>query len=160
VIELRSALSDDALEVARVHVRAWQAGYRGLLPQEALDSMRPEDRAPRYTFGHSDPTKPMTTVAVVDDAIAGFVTIGPSGHLMALYVDPPMWSRGLGRALIAAGRAQLAARGEREAFLYVLDGNVRAERFYAADGWEPIGELEQKTAWGVTFNERRWRRSL
>jgi GNAT superfamily N-acetyltransferase len=160
VIELRSALQEDALAVANVHVRSWQVGYRGLLPQEYLDSMQPEERAARYTFGHSDPTKAMTTVAVVDNAIQGFVTIGPRGHLMALYVDPDAWGRGLGRTLIADARRQLAARDERDAYLHVLDGNVRAERFYTADGWRPEGDLEQKTAWGVTFNERRWRRSL
>jgi GNAT superfamily N-acetyltransferase len=36
--------------VACVHVRSWQAAYRGLLPDEYLDGLRAEDRANRYTF--------------------------------------------------------------------------------------------------------------
>lgn len=39
-MELRPALPADALAVARVHVRAWQVGYRGLLPAAYLDSLR------------------------------------------------------------------------------------------------------------------------
>ena len=37
---LRPAEPDDAMEVARVHVRSWQAGYRGLLPDAYLDGLR------------------------------------------------------------------------------------------------------------------------
>ena len=34
------ATPEDALEVAGVHVRAWQSAYRGLLPDEHLDGLR------------------------------------------------------------------------------------------------------------------------
>jgi hypothetical protein len=47
---LRAARPADAPLVADVHVRAWQVAYRGLLPEEYLDRIRPEDRASRYTF--------------------------------------------------------------------------------------------------------------
>ena len=47
---IRPAKSDDALEVARVHVRSWQAAYRGLLPDDYLDDLRAEERAQRYNF--------------------------------------------------------------------------------------------------------------
>ena len=42
---LRPAEPQDAMGVARVHVRSWQAGYRGLLPDAYLDGLRAEDRA-------------------------------------------------------------------------------------------------------------------
>lgn len=48
--EIRPARPEDALPVAGVHVRSWQAGYRGLLPEAYLHSLRPEDRAGRYRF--------------------------------------------------------------------------------------------------------------
>ena len=44
---VRTAQPDDAAAVAEVHVRAWQAAYRGLMADEFLDSLRPEDRAAR-----------------------------------------------------------------------------------------------------------------
>ncbi len=72
-MELRPAVPADAPAAARVHVRAWQAGYRGLMPAEYLDGLRPEDRAARYTFGRPD--GPRTTVALLDGTLVGFATI-------------------------------------------------------------------------------------
>ena len=47
---LRPAEPVDAMAVARVHVRSWQVGYRGLLPDAYLDGLRAEERAERYDF--------------------------------------------------------------------------------------------------------------
>ena len=156
------------MDVAGVHVRAWQVGYRGLLPDAYLDALRPEDRAGRYAFGNSDPQRPRTVVAVEDGAIVGFATVWPSpdpdmlhaGELAALYVDPPMWRSGVGRVLIAEARDLLERDGYREAALWVLVGNDRAQRFYRADGWQPDGQRRLQEVWGVTVDEMRFRRSL
>ena len=75
---IRLAQPEDALAVARVHVRSWQAAYRSLLPDEYLDQLRPEDRAAHYDFSHSDPQKPYTQVAESDGAILGFATTAPA----------------------------------------------------------------------------------
>lgn len=57
MVSIRDAVPGDALEVAGVHVRAWQAAYGGLLDQDYLDSLRAEDRVARYTFGSTDPAR-------------------------------------------------------------------------------------------------------
>ena len=60
--EVRTARPADALAVAEVHVRSWQTGYRRLLPDAYLDSLRPEDRAARYTFDRDGTDDPQTIV--------------------------------------------------------------------------------------------------
>jgi GNAT superfamily N-acetyltransferase len=156
-MELRLAVPADALAVARIHVRAWQAGYRGLLPAAYLDALRAEDRAPRYTFDRLD--GPRTIVAVVDGAIAGFATIH-GAELSALHVEPAAWSRGIGRALIARARADLAAAGITEAHLWLLAGNARAARFYERDGWASDGTRRSDVVWGATVDELAYQRRL
>src|ERR1700740_3173053 len=112
---LRPAEPDDAMAVARVHVRSWQAAYRGLLPDEYLNALRPEDRAKVYTFGSNDTRQPATIVSMEGGVISGFPTTAPArdpdlpnyGELYALYVDPESWSRGIGAALVSAARAHL-----------------------------------------------------
>jgi GNAT superfamily N-acetyltransferase len=156
-MELRSAAPADALAVARVHVRAWQTAYRDLLPAGYLDDLRAEDRAARYTFGRSD--GPRTTVALVDGALVGFSTIH-GAELCALHVDPDAWRRGVGSALIARARADLAAAGIAEAHLWLLDGNARAQQFYAHDGWAPSGAERTDTVWGAQVHEHEFRRHL
>lgn len=162
---LRSAVPDDALPVARVHVRSWQAAYKDLLPAGYLDGLRPEDWAGRYDFG-TDPGKPATIVAVEEGAILGFVTVAPArnagvrGEIRGLYVDPDWWGRDIGCALIEHGRARLRDLGFDEAVLWVLEGNTRAQRFYRRDGWLDDGVRRTRSVRGVTVDEIRYRRPL
>jgi GNAT superfamily N-acetyltransferase len=82
------------------------------------------------------------------------------GELCALYVDPDRWGRGIGVALASAARARLFDLGFRNAILWVLVGNVRAERFYRIDGWAPDGLRRTDLVWGVRVDEIRYQRTL
>ena len=159
------------MAVARVHVRSWQAAYRNILPGDYLDRLQPEDRAAKYDFASRDPWKPYTIVAVeagMSPAIQGFATTMPvtdsdlSGHgeLCALYIDPRHWGQGLGVALVSAARARMFAHGFRKATLWVLTGNVRAERFYRNDGWAADGIHRKATVWDIEVDEIRYAREL
>jgi GNAT superfamily N-acetyltransferase len=165
---VRPAEPDDAISVARVHVRSWQAAYRDLLPHDYLERLRPEERARRYSFGSSDPRQPATIVAAEAGVIHGFATTAPArdadardlGELCALYVDPDVWGRGVGVALVSAARAHLLALGFPHALLWVLAGNARAERFYRIDGWTPDGSRQTDVVWGAAVDKVRYRRPL
>jgi len=165
MLTVRRAVPGDEMAVAVVHVRSWQLGYRGLVPDEVLAAMRPEDRLARYDFGPERADGPLTLVAVDGDDLVGFATIGPAregpgGELWGLYVDPDHWRLGVGRLLIEQARAWLRRRGFSEAILWVMAGNERAERFYRADGWMPDGGRKREEHWGVVVNELRYRRAL
>jgi len=82
------------------------------------------------------------------------------GELLAIYVDPGYWGRGVGPLLMNEARGRLSAQGFAEAILWVLAGNERAERFYRADGWMPDGERREEEIWGATVDEVRYRRTL
>ncbi len=167
-MRLRRAEPADALAVAGVHVRSWQAAYRGLLPEDYLGQLRPEDRAQTYDFATLDSRRPRTIVAVADGLILGFATTMPSrdpdlpelAELCALYVDPEHWGRGIGVALVSAARGHLHESGFRQALLWVLVGNARAERFYQADRWAPDGTQRTDSVWGITVDEVRYQRRL
>jgi len=168
VVEVRPARPDDAPAVAGVHVRSWQVGYRGILAPDYLDGLRPEDRMGSYTFGSTDPDAPATIVAVENGALCGFATTGPSrdtdipdgGEVLALYVDPEAWGRGVGRRLMGEARQRLSRRGYTDAVLWVLLGNERADRFYRADGWQPEGQRRSVEIWKVAVDEVRYIRHL
>lgn len=154
---VRAAVPADTDEVARLHVRSWQAAYRGLIAQDYLDGLTPDAVATRYTFGRIGLQLPSTVVAVDGSTICGLATTGlcrdldtPNvGELMAIYVDPAYLRTGVGRALITTARARLRLVGVTAALLWVLDGNVAARRFYERDGWRFDG-----TRRSVTFGDR------
>ena len=168
MLSVRVARQEDAPAVAAVHVRSWQAAYRGLLPDDYLDSLRPEDRVAHYTFDSPDANLPVTVVALEGGAVCGFVTTGPSrdadvagmGEVLALYVAPEAWGTGVGARLVTEGRAHLSHMGFTEAVLWVLVGNDRAQRFYRTDGWQPDDGRRSEELWGVVVDEVRFRRRL
>ena len=167
-MNLRPAVPEDAMAVARVHVRAWQVAYRALMPEDYLARLRPEERAQRYDFGTRDPARPSTLVAVEAATILGFATICPArdedaagqGELCALYVEPDCWGRGVGRALASAARGDLCRRGFTRAVLWVVAGNTRAEQFYRADGWSADGLRRARQVGNVTVETARYGRAL
>ena len=168
VLTIRPATVEDAEEIAGVHVRAWQVGYRGLLADDYLDGLQAKDRMRRYTFGLTGPDHPATSVAIAEGALCGMVTTGlcrdedapESGEVYALYVDPARWGSGVGRLLIAEARASLRSQGLLDARLWMLAGNERGHRFYSADGWHMDGQRRQAEVWGVWVDEVLFHRRL
>lgn len=102
------------------------------------------------------------------EAIAGFVTFGPSrdadaaglGEIYALYVDPGSYGGGTGRLLMAEARRRLREAGIEEATLWVLRGNDRAAAFYEREGWKPDGATRLEQPYGIASNVTRFRRIL
>jgi RimJ/RimL family protein N-acetyltransferase len=96
---------------------------------------------------------PDVLVAVVDGAVAGYATIGPSAptpandHVLMLHglaVDPAHQGRGLGRRLVAAAVEEARARGARRLRLRVLGHNAAARRVYEACGFVVEGVLREE----------------
>lgn len=77
----------------------------------------------------------------------------------ALYLDPSHVGRGLGRALMTRALDDLRARGFAEVRLWALEGNLRAERFYACAGLSP-GRRVVKHVSGHALPHVRWARGL
>jgi mycothiol synthase len=71
------------------------------------------------------------------------------GEIYVIAVDPDAHGSGLGRALLAAGFAHLAAGGAETGWLWVDEGNRTALDLYRGFGMDPVSvssELEpQKT---------------
>ncbi len=165
---LRRAEPGDEDAIAKVHVRSWQAAYRGLLPDSYLDTLDPGERAALYTFGEQGPDRPITIAAVIEGVIYGFATTGRcrdadapnAGELYAIYVDPEWWGRGVGQLLIADVRRHLTSLGHNEVVLWVLVGNERAERFYTRDGWSSDGRRRREDVHGISVEETQYHRLL
>lgn len=165
MVSVRSATPADAVGIARVHVLSWQAGYRGLMDQGILDALSVDDRAARWDGILSEP-HPLTIdtlVAESEDEIVGWVSFGAGrdegaeaeGEVYGIYSDPGSWSRGVGHALLTAAEGALRAAGHRTAFLWVLDGNERADSFYLRHGWDVDGEAKIDERPGMTLREHR-----
>jgi GNAT superfamily N-acetyltransferase len=167
VTTVREATVADADAIGRVQVETWRTAYARLLPRETIDAFDVGARQAMWREGLARTPQPgsATFVALVEDKVVGFTTVGAShsedgtGELYAIYVDPLRWGSGAGRALIERAEASLRESGFPSALLWVLEGNERAERFYRAAGWEHDGEKEDDFQ-GAAVIELRYRKQL
>jgi ribosomal protein S18 acetylase RimI-like enzyme len=159
-IAVRRAVEGDAAAIAAVHVRAWQAAYRGIVADAILDGLAVADRQRMWSgllAGGDDATA--TTVAEVGGAVAGFCTVAtpsrdddapPStAEIPALYVDPHRRRRGIGAALLEAALDGLEQDGWERVTLWVFSGNDAARAFYARFGFEADGTSRPIEAMGA-----------
>lgn len=93
-------------------------------------------------------------VAELADRIVGFCVAlsRPDGdaELDGLFVEPDAWRQGIGRGLV--DKAATVAAAEQATWLHVVSGR-RALPFYAACGFEPVGEAA--TRFGPAFVVRK-----
>lgn len=176
---VRDAGFADADAVARIHVRSWQTAYRGLIDQPFLDALSIPDRAERWRgiFVDPHPLTLGTLVAERDSTIVGWTSFGasrdadlagltepcgrpeeapaPGGEIYGIYADPAAWSVGVGHALLTAAERRMSDAGHTRAHLWVLDGNDRADTFYARHGWAADGATKLEERPGLILAEHR-----
>jgi L-amino acid N-acyltransferase YncA len=161
---IRLATDADLDAVAALHVRSWQAAYRGAFPDDYLAAL---DVAKRAAMWRRIAALGTTEIAVraVAGRIVGFLCIGPSrdadaaagtGEVSALHVDPEAWRGGHGRELMDWARDAARAKGWKLVTLWVLRDNARARRFYEAVGFRTDGATHEKSFDGIQIPEVRY----
>ena len=170
---IRRATAGDAAAIAAIHVDAWQAGYRGLVPQHFLDSLSVAHRTTGWRQSlqaSSGPPASDVWVAEAAGVVTGWISVGRSrdddalpstAELWAIYISPSHWRQGQGRLLWSTAEAHLRAAGHREVTLWVLRENSRALAFYATLGFQ-LEEGRETTIerGGAALVEVRLRRGL
>lgn len=142
-VVIDEARTEDALAIAAVHVASWRAAYRGLIADAYLDGLSIDGRE-RMWRDCIEEGRTSLLVARCAGRVCGFAAFGASrdadaaagtAELIAIYLDPAQWSRGVGRRLWRAVRQSVATQGFSVVTLWVLTGNTRAIRFYEAAGF-------------------------
>lgn len=87
-------------------------------------------------------------VAELDGEIAGFAAV-VGGELDGLFVEPELWGRGIGRALVDAATHEARKRG---LALQVI-ANPRARRFYEHCGFSVEGEVQTRFGPGLRMTK-------
>ena len=151
-VRYRRAVVADAPRLADIHIRTLLVTYRGIDPQEWLDSLRDQlrEREERWRSRLTERTNEPVIVAVVEPAgIVGFAVGGPArkpsydydGELISLYLLPEHQRRGIGRELGRRLVGELVGAGFERVLVRVLTANP-ARRFYERLGAYPIGTTQ------------------
>jgi GNAT superfamily N-acetyltransferase len=139
-VALRQARPDDAKAVAQIWHDGWRDGHLGRVPDDLVAVRTKESFQSRAAARVDD-----TVVAVVDDAVAGFVMV-VGDEVEQVYVAGQHRGRGVAGLLLAEAERLVAVNGNERAWLAVVDGNVRARRFYERNGWTDEGVFDYPAA--------------
>ncbi|MDX1374321.1 MAG: GNAT family N-acetyltransferase [Burkholderiales bacterium] len=131
-LRLRAARPDEAARLSALALRSkavW--GYS----RAFIEACRAE-----LTFAPGDIARGGFVLAEDDARVVGFYALAQvvdgSAELEALFVEPEVIGRGIGRALIEHAKARAARCGARR---LVIQGDPHAARFYAAAGGVEAG---------------------
>ena len=149
-MSIRYAVPDDAREIAEINVEGWQTAYRGIIPDEYLDSMDAKSRVERIKSAISD--DPSTYLVFEDEnqEVLGFCSFGElrwveefgeecDCELYAIYVLSESRGKGVGKALLEATIAEFKGQNKKGMLVNVLEGNTSSVNFYKNLGGVEIG---------------------
>jgi GNAT superfamily N-acetyltransferase len=152
-LTVRRGVPADREPMARVHVDTWKTTYRGLVPDEALDTLTYEgDLAAGFgSWLLTPPPGVAPFVALTGSGeLVGYAFAGPctdegsefAGELLSIYVLKTHQGKGVGSALVRASVGHLLERGWTSMVVWVLEGNPY-RRFYERLGGRPVGRRER-----------------
>ncbi|HTU11298.1 MAG TPA: GNAT family N-acetyltransferase [Allosphingosinicella sp.] len=144
----RTATAADAELMSRLGPRTFSETFGHLYSPENLAAFLENHSVENWTGELTDP-RFSVRIAERDGEAVGFAKVGPPGlpfpvtgptaELRQLYVLGPWQGTEVARTLMAWVLEEARGRGAEQLFLSVFIDNLRAQRFYARYGFEPVG---------------------
>ena len=154
---------DDPLSISRVYELSWKYAYKGIVPQEYLDSIPVGKWA-----AHVDREGMHSIVAVNDGDIVGTLSFCSSrwvkysgyGEIVSIYLLPEFMGRGVGSRLLEFALCELRNAGFGNVLLWVLEENHNARCFYEKHGFVCSGDFIDDVIGGKELREIMYLRKL
>lgn len=164
MIEYRSAKPPDAEAVAFLHARSWRENYRGAFSDAFLDGDLPAERLRAWRKRLDDPPGNQFVQLAVEGAnLVGFAcTYGAHDPHWGSFVDnlhvaDASKRNGIGSSLMRQAGAWLAPLySDLGVYLWVLEANSSARRFYERLGAQSAGVSTMETHGGAVVRSCRY----
>ena len=134
---VRDAQLDDANDLSLVYQISWKTAYKDMVPDEYLNNV-PEDHWTESFKTWIKSKELKVTVILDEEKIIGGIVYGKAreeklsncGEIISLYVLPQYFGKGAGKLLMDCAINNLRFDGYSKAYIWVLDKNIRAQKFY------------------------------
>ncbi len=138
-MEIRYITSeDDRMAISKIYEESWKYAYKGIIPQSYLDSI------PEGCWASQTDNPNCNTLVVIDNQkIIGTSSFCKSrfeqfdnwGEIISIYLLPEYTRKGYGKVLLQSAVLELKKQGYEDIFLWVLEENTNARRFYERFGF-------------------------
>ncbi|MBQ6142897.1 MAG: GNAT family N-acetyltransferase [Clostridia bacterium] len=125
--------SDDKKEISKIYEDSWKFAYAEIIPKDYLDNIPAGSWIP-----HLENKNMNNLVLIKDGKFIGTSSYCRSrskefknfGEIVSIYLLPEYVGKSYGKKLFKATLNELTELGYKDVFLWVLEENVRARRFY------------------------------
>ena len=134
--------NDDLESIGNIYAQSWKVAYSGIIPQDYLDNLT----GGQWVNVLAD-SKYDTYVILEDGKYVGAVSVCAArdekmanyGEIVSLYLLPEYFGQGYAKPLFDCAVNALLEKGYRNIYLWVLNENIRAQRFYEKQGFHKNG---------------------
>lgn len=170
-MNIRNAIIDDAENIAKAHIEAWCSGYKGIMPDEYLNSLSVQVRTKQWQEALTKNDPGTNLVIEHENIVSGFCVYGSArdkdlsnqnvGELIALNILPSKWSLGLGTELVKNVIESATMKNWESLYLWVIKDNNRARKLYESMGFVVEGKEKIDTELaGCELHEIRYIKTL
>ena len=146
-MQIKRAQAYDAQAISKIHALSWKSAYRGLVPQQYLDELKEDFWVKAFTEWISN-GKVTVQMMIDGDLPVGCIAYGKSrdatlpdwGEIVSIYFLPDFMGKGHGGNLIDLALSELKQQGMNDVYVWVLEGNQSARRFYEKNGFSCNGD--------------------
>ncbi|MCY3410742.1 MAG: GNAT family N-acetyltransferase [Candidatus Heimdallarchaeota archaeon] len=160
-MKFRDAIEEDALEIANIKVQGWQTTYRGIFPDDRLNSLNPLDKMDQTVemiknINCKDHKKMI--VCEIDERVVGFAAViiyhgeereKYDSELTVIYIYPEYQRQGIGRELMRRVAQFLVNNGQKSLLIWVLEQSPNVV-FYGRMGGRVL-ERTKYRKWGKKY---------
>lgn len=140
-MEIRAADQRDIPALVALKRQCWEETYRGIYPDEKIDTFSPSQHAARFQLLVEDPDRHLF-IAEVEGRAAGYLEYGLPlrpfrtfrREIGLLYLLREFQHKGYGRQLFCLGRDAIYREGETQFFVSCNKYNTPAIAFYKRMG--------------------------
>ena len=149
-------MSSDCRAITSVYIASWRAGYRDLLTRAELDVQAETRRAHDWGTAISQRDR---IVLVAEDDSGEILGVAECEHapsrgrlpwIEMLYVIASAWGTGTATGLLHNALDMAHQAGHHTVWLEVVDGQMRARRFYEREGF--VLDTTMTPGWNGLFD--------
>lgn len=130
---------DDRENISRIYEESWKSAYKNIIPRAYLDSIskgnwvKSLDHIGRKTLILLENGKIIGTSSYCASRLS---EMKGWGEIISIYLLPEYVGKGYGKALLREAIKGLESEGYRDIFLWVLEENHSARKFYEKMGFQ------------------------
>jgi len=135
--------TDNFNAISRIYALSWKTAYKNIVPQQFLDDLsenRWADILKNSTYDNFVMTLNGEYIGTSGVCPARDEDMDGWGEIMSIYLLPEYFGKGHGKPLLDNSISVLSEMGYDKVYLWVLEQNIMARRFYEKNGFVVLDE--------------------